>query len=245
MTSTPNIKQLTTTANAGVLQKSPSYPPNINSIPIASVFITSADCTSTSKIKTSHQDRRPLVNATHQLNHKSRRTSHSTQQPHQDMMTKNGRQRHGDGPSLISINSKGRSMTEGRDDDGDDAVLSPPKLQTTRRSRAIAIRRHQNNAFQNDDHDPPASVTTERMYDWATWRMYHRITDHRRRHPIKSPYPDGQQRPQCASANDDEDSSDHHDDYAGGNDFRNDRRRPLTPVEHEHFFDGEIFELEI
>lgn len=49
------------------------------------------------------------------------------------------------------------------------------------RSRSIAIK-----------HSPPASVETDtshdQHYDWATWRLYHRIVDHRQKHPLTPTY---------------------------------------------------------
>ena len=56
------------------------------------------------------------------------------------------------------------------------------------RSRAIAIKRRSNNYFnmygssQYGGEFPTnqSENTSEQMYDWATWRMYNRIVDHRR-----------------------------------------------------------------
>jgi hypothetical protein len=28
----------------------------------------------------------------------------------------------------------------------------------------------------------------ERMYDWSTWRLYHRIVEHREKHPLTTSY---------------------------------------------------------
>jgi hypothetical protein len=67
------------------------------------------------------------------------------------------------------------------------------------------------------------------MYDWITWRMYTRITDHRRRFPIKTPY-----------THEPPVSNDLHKNHA---EDRGDE--PVIDPSDEHFFDGEVFELEL
>lgn len=119
---------------------------------------------------------------------------------------------------------------------------------THTRSRAIAIKRANSNGRTSDDGEQPVSASAERMYDWATWRMYERITDHRRRHPIKNPYTHRPSAATGAAVYEDEEEADDRDQSS--NDFRTSggSRRPLTPVngvDQEHFFDGEVFELEI
>lgn len=60
--------------------------------------------------------------------------------------------------------------------------ISPQGYQ--RRSCAIAIKRQNSSSYnyteQNDLLIAEEEETNERMYDWATWRMYNRIIDHRR-----------------------------------------------------------------
>lgn len=65
--------------------------------------------------------------------------------------------------------------------------MSSPKCykQLSRRSRSIAIKCPQplgHGVMVEDD-----SASNERMYDWATWRMYNRIVDHRRNQRLPSP----------------------------------------------------------
>ena len=46
------------------------------------------------------------------------------------------------------------------------------------KSKAIAIKR--NNRYPEECSASLSEASSERMYDWATWRMYNRIVDHRR-----------------------------------------------------------------
>jgi hypothetical protein len=52
------------------------------------------------------------------------------------------------------------------------------------RSRAIRIKRT-NNANVNVDDLEEIHGDSDGMYDWATWRMYNRIVDHRQKYPVK------------------------------------------------------------
>jgi hypothetical protein len=52
------------------------------------------------------------------------------------------------------------------------------------RSRAIRIKRT-NNANVNVDDLEEIHGDGDGMYDWATWRMYNRIIDHRQKYPVK------------------------------------------------------------
>jgi hypothetical protein len=105
------------------------------------------------------------------------------------------------------------------------------------RSRAIAIKRNTrpgSTASNEDGLDEP-TCSTEQMYDWATWRMYNRITDHRRRHPIRY-----FENPVVASA----------EERGQGNELKDaascGRVGSSRRLQHEeHFFDGEVFDLEL
>ena len=50
-------------------------------------------------------------------------------------------------------------------------------------SKAIAIQRTDPNKM-TDEND--ATTISSSMYDWATWRMYNRIVDHRQKHPVRN-----------------------------------------------------------
>jgi hypothetical protein len=65
------------------------------------------------------------------------------------------------------------------------------------RSRAIAIKRTSSNHKNLLDHhhgevatddEEEAGGGMDQMYDYATWRMYHRIIDHRQKHPVPEDY---------------------------------------------------------
>jgi len=63
----------------------------------------------------------------------------------------------------------------------------------TAQSRSIAIIKRRSNKPHRGEHgfneeQPDDEVVTERMYDWATWRMYARIVDHRVKYPVSSDY---------------------------------------------------------
>jgi hypothetical protein len=55
------------------------------------------------------------------------------------------------------------------------------------RSRAIAIKRSKR--YSDDLASGHSEESSEKMYDWATWRMYNRIVDHRRNQRLNAPGP--------------------------------------------------------
>lgn len=70
----------------------------------------------------------------------------------------------------------------------DDAALNeqPPLLSMRPRTRSIAIQRSRINYYGRNGYGDQPSISSsneesnEHMYDYATWRMYHRIVDHRK-----------------------------------------------------------------
>ncbi|CAB9498384.1 expressed unknown protein [Seminavis robusta] len=100
------------------------------------------------------------------------------------------------------------------------------------RSKAIAITRKRDDTHVVDDHIMQTCSSMERMYDWATWKMYERITYHRRHYPVRysseatSVTPRyNTDPPPSASEEKGTDEVDH--------------------AKPERYFDGEIFDLEI
>lgn len=96
------------------------------------------------------------------------------------------------------------------------------------RSRAIAIQK--SNGLNYEDALDEQTLSTE--YDWLTWRMYNRITEHRRRFPIKydSPVPVSSR------------------EVRGQEDDRKDAApcdRVDATYQQERFFEGEVFDLEL
>ena len=69
--------------------------------------------------------------------------------------------------------------------------LPAPRQRTSplKKSRSIQIKRNR----RGSDEFPSSSVSAsaEQMYDWATWRMYHRITTARRAKSSITPLPSG------------------------------------------------------
>jgi hypothetical protein len=111
------------------------------------------------------------------------------------------------------------------------------------RSRAIRIERSSKHDVSNrnvdDDFDEiPGSGSTERMYEWATWRMYNRITDHRQRHPVKISPDDtssagAPHAPQWSHS------------YGNTNLPHHETNCRSQEQDQDYFFDGEVFDLEI
>lgn len=95
-------------------------------------------------------------------------------------------------------------------------------------SRAIAIKK--SNRLLFDEVSEP-NCSTEQMYDWATWKLYHRITDYRRRYPIR--YTDS---PVSVAA----ETRSRDDDMKSSS-----CERIESGYEEERFFDGEVFDLEL
>jgi len=110
------------------------------------------------------------------------------------------------------------------------------KGKTALRSRAIAIKksRHVQDAFAEEESGADAS--TSEMYDLATWRMYSRIIDHRRRFPVKNLY--GYHRHHHQGSYPSVVAQEPRDDDT-------DKIESRQPSSEEHYFDGEVFDLEI
>lgn len=112
------------------------------------------------------------------------------------------------------------------------------------RSRAIPIKRGRPSLQQapsresHDEDDPTWSedeAEMERMYDWSTWRLYHRILEHREKHPLTASYYHDVEQSQAfgGSAR----------STSGGG------REGASRASHVHFerspLEGEVFELEL
>lgn len=111
------------------------------------------------------------------------------------------------------------------------------KGKTALRSQAIAINKSRDVQDAHVEEESAAGASTSEMYDLATWRMYSRIIDHRRRFPVKYLY--GYHRhhqsdyPSVVAQEPGDDDSD-----------KIESRQPSADTE-EHYFDGEVFDLEI
>jgi hypothetical protein len=113
------------------------------------------------------------------------------------------------------------------------------------RSRAIRIKRTSQQASKSnvdDLDDIPGSSNI--MYDWATWRMYNRIVDHRDKYPIKASQEtvpgdvDVEQRAHVASSQWDHSSF-------NGNLIADEAIYPALFRHSDHLLDEEVFELEL
>lgn len=96
--------------------------------------------------------------------------------------------------------------------------------QVSRRSRSIAIKTPQNASYASQSEinaTDEESASNERMYDWATWRMYNRIVDHRRNQRLPS---SSHMLPEPSS---------------------NLHTMSVPGPSPDYFHDGEVFELEI
>jgi hypothetical protein len=101
-------------------------------------------------------------------------------------------------------------------------------------SRAIAIKRNPVREVLDED------SVNDRTYDWATWRMYNRIVDHRMKHPIKAYI--------TAPMNDVGAAVDVDDSHFKG--LRNNSTETCLPgitdfLDPENYMDEEIFDLDI
>jgi hypothetical protein len=101
------------------------------------------------------------------------------------------------------------------------------------RSKAIAIAKNHHDV---DEYAEQTSSSMERMYDLATWRMFTRITEHRRRFPIRPCTEEAHVTakymlnvPKISNKS-----------YEPGTE-----NHPESHDQDDHFFEGEIFEMEI
>jgi hypothetical protein len=106
--------------------------------------------------------------------------------------------------------------------------LSPARA--PRRSRSIAIK---HSRLQQQEEHEASSQESEKMYDYATWRMYNRIVDHRRNQPLQTGFPGTLQVPMNLNQA-----------------YANTRtaQAAAAPIDHlsqDYIHDGEVFELEI
>ena len=92
------------------------------------------------------------------------------------------------------------------------------------RSRAIAIKSQERCAAELAMSQ--SEVSSEKMYDWATWRMYNRIVDHRRNQRFTSP--------EFTSLPVEQPQAYNHSQVSTSN--------ILSP---DYIYDGEVFELDI
>jgi hypothetical protein len=100
---------------------------------------------------------------------------------------------------------------------------------TTRPTRGIAIQRPN----KHDAESQEADLT----YDWATWRLYHRILDHRQKHPTshESSSPIDFSHP----------SSSKFTSIRPGRTGHNDDSMVPSKDEEDALQDGEVFELDM
>jgi hypothetical protein len=110
-----------------------------------------------------------------------------------------------------------------------DESLSPGR--SLRRSRSIAI--NHTTSQQQEDYET-SSQESEKMYDYATWRMYNRIVDHRRnQQPMQTGFPAALQVPMnlCQA-------------YANTRTAQEAAAAPIDLLSQDYIHD-EVFELEI
>jgi hypothetical protein len=120
-----------------------------------------------------------------------------------------------------------------------------------RRPRSAAI------AITRDPHTSAAAVvdddvaSADRTYDWATWRMYNRIVDHRLKHPIKHPQAvaataSSPENPEVATIIEDDSRF---PPVRKGSSMPPpsvyDCRHEIVPVPEDDEMDGEIFDFEL
>ena len=102
-------------------------------------------------------------------------------------------------------------------------------------SRAIAIQRPDPSTRPSAEDFESQNISSS-LYDWATWRMYNRIVDHRQKHPVRS------------SLYDDLGSIASTDYCPIGRSISlrtTTAPRAVTPTLQEEYLDGEVFDIEI
>jgi hypothetical protein len=147
-------------------------------------------------------------------------------------------------PTMITL-PESHSIVSNRSRGGDHSWSHHPSKRS--RSRAIPIKRGRPSLAQQEpsreshdrDDDPTWSEDEsdmERMYDWSTWRLYHRILEHREKHPLTASYYHDVEHSQSAGG--------------GGSAPSTSRGREVASrASHVHFekspLEGEVFELEL
>jgi hypothetical protein len=98
-------------------------------------------------------------------------------------------------------------------------------------------------SHESHDDDPTGSEEDEsemeRMYDWSTWRLYHRILEHREKHPLTASYYHDVEHSQSGGGG-----------GSGAGPFTSRSREGASHrASHVHFekspLEGEVFELEL
>jgi hypothetical protein len=112
------------------------------------------------------------------------------------------------------------------------STTSPHVMASRPKSSNINIKRSRN------EDDSVSDYSTERMYDWATWRMYHRITSARRSRTTVVPMA-----PSYQYSTQSENRYDIYDDSLYPNTGLDDSRR--TKSLNDLNLEGEVFVLDI
>ena len=119
-----------------------------------------------------------------------------------------------------------------------DAVVASKPMKTPMaseerpKSSAIAISKNACVDCYHENDRPSASL--ERLYDYATWQMYTRITNYRQRYPCRQPYT---HEPACVPSSARPAAEGYHNEASSGS--------TTKAKHHVQFLDGEIFELEL
>ena len=171
---------------SGPNQEDTRFNANNKAWPAADACVTTASGLQCSREGRTDQNREPssasakaaIITAANPVSASSQPTM-STGRPLQNTGDQEGQSR----PSS-PLSQSGYNCLEGNEA----SLSSSGSLFQRPRSRAIAIKRRTNHYFyatgasQYGDEFPSnqSENTSEKMYDWATWRMYNRIVDHRR-----------------------------------------------------------------
>ena len=108
------------------------------------------------------------------------------------------------------------------------------------RSRAIAIKKPASAQETRELDDEEMRIcSNERMYDWATWRMYHRIMEHRLKHPVGTDY-DSEAQPGMGSP-----TPTTRNAFLPMVAHENIQIAPAAHIHFDDLLEGEIFELEM
>ncbi len=109
------------------------------------------------------------------------------------------------------------------------------------RSRAILIKSTNSANVNVDDLEEEIHGDSDGMYNWATWRMYNRIIDHRQKYPVKL----NEDTPSINAAQTSQYSSPHWNRSCGHENLLACEATYPMPIQHSDYSpEGEVFDFD-
>lgn len=158
----------------------------------------------------------------------------------------------------LGSNNNTTTMAHPRDPSASPSASTDPWMKGSpskrSRSRAIPIKRQTSsnhltaNTASQDHPEEEASwshgdAEVERMYDWATWRLYHRIVEHREKYPLTASYFESSSSSTAPGGSSSDSRKGSHPSLRGVGDGSS---RDASSVHFDHSpLEGEVFELDL